>query len=54
MSIALDSSLNVRELVHHGHKVVVEVGAGTEIGFGVVWGEGVGVAPRDVDRGHAA
>ena len=24
---------NVRELVHHGHKVVVEAGAGTEIGF---------------------
>ena len=24
---------SVRELVHHGHKVVVEAGAGTEIGF---------------------
>ena len=24
---------NVRELVHHGHKVVVETGAGTAIGF---------------------
>ena len=24
---------NVRELVHHGHEVVVEAGAGTEIGF---------------------
>ena len=24
---------NVRELTHHGHKVVVEAGAGDEIGF---------------------
>src|SRR5215472_15059053 len=24
---------NVRELVHHGHEVVVEAGAGSEIGF---------------------
>ena len=24
---------NVRELVHHGHKVVIEAGAGAAIGF---------------------
>ena len=24
---------NVRELVHHGHKVIIEAGAGADIGF---------------------
>ena len=33
---------NVRELLHHGHKVVVEAGAGTEIGFDDAAYEAVG------------
>src|SRR5271169_5838327 len=41
---------NVRELVHHGHKVVVEAGAGTEIGFDDAAYEAAGA---DILRGAA-
>src|SRR5271168_2024704 len=41
---------NVRELVHHGHKVVVEAGAGAEIGFDDAAYEAAGA---DILRGAA-
>src|SRR5271166_5557715 len=41
---------NVRELVHHGHKVIVEAGAGTEIGFDDAAYEAAGA---DILRGAA-